>query len=214
MTNVFPVRACPKTPIRKVVFVHFFSFFRSNFETSLNSLSSMCSAKDLTSFLSSKNEYFWKLNLFFSMSLYDKNHHNYMIFKETKQTNALVYVLGRELNLAITRLLFCRKFWFIWNLHFLTDPEEPTFNGPMHYNFKSKFWFQKCSLFPCMSFAVMKRAPFFAFSGSLIKSSSEVAWDGFFTGSEPYPRGIFFFWAWSKMSQKILSENFRKIPKP
>ena len=75
-------------------------------------------------------------NLFiFSMSLYDKNHHNYMIFKETKQTNALVYVLGRELNLAITRLLFCRKFRFIWNVHFLTDAEERYFSGLMHYNF-------------------------------------------------------------------------------
>ena len=55
----------------------------------------------------------FEIYLFFSMSLYDENHHNYMIFKETKQTNAIVYVLGRELNLAITRLLFCRKFGFI-----------------------------------------------------------------------------------------------------
>ena len=79
----------------------------------------------------------FEIYLFFSMSLYDDNHHNYKIFKETKQTNAIVYVLGRELNLGITRLLFCRKFRFIWNEHFLTHAEGRHFSGPMHLNFES-----------------------------------------------------------------------------
>ena len=131
-----------------------------------------------------------------------------MIFKETKQTNALVYVLGRELNLAITRLLFCRKFRYIWNVHFLTDGEERCLADSCIKLFNSNFQLLKYSLFPCMSFAVMKRAPFLALSGSLINSSSEVAWGWNFYGIRALSPGN--FWHDQKIPRKIFRENFWK----
>ena len=58
----------------------------------------------------------------------------------------------------------------------------------------------------------MKRAPFFALSGSLINSSSEVAWGWDFYGIRALlPRNSALD---QKFPRKILRENLRKIPKP